>query len=106
MNGQAILAGDGTPRRLSRDEALAYRGPGFIWLHLEGGDDEDIAALRKWEEIPDVAANALIASETRPGGEKIEQGARGKLRGPAEDGEDNSDRLVSIRIWALDNKVT
>ena len=32
----ALLAVDGAARRLTIEEAQAYRGPGFLWVHLEG----------------------------------------------------------------------
>lgn len=106
MSCQAILVGDGEPRHLTRDEALAYRGPGFVWLHLEGGDEQDLAAMRQGDDIPDVAAHALVATETRPRCDKIETGALLNLRGlAAVEDEDNSDRLVSIRMWATRGKV-
>jgi len=39
----ALLIGDGPVRRLSVEEASAYDGPGFLWLHLEGRDEQDLA---------------------------------------------------------------
>ena len=52
-------------------------------------------------DIPDVAANALVATETRPRCDRIE---RGRDRQPARPGGDRdstiADRLVSIRMWA------
>jgi zinc transporter len=99
----AILVEDGEVRRLSAEEALAYGGSGFLWTHLESDGDELSVVVRP--DIPDVAANALVASETRPRCERIEQGAIVNLRGPAAVEIDNSDRLVSIRMWARAGKV-
>ena len=101
-----LLVGDGQFRRLTVEEAEAYRGPGFLWLHLHGWDEEDFALLRRQDYIPDVAASALVATETRPRCDQIEQGAIVNLRGPGEIDPDDSDRLVSIRLWVHDNRVT
>lgn len=101
-----LLVGDGAFRRLTVDEAEAYRGPGFVWLHLHGWDEEDFAVLRRQEYIPDVAASALVATETRPRCDQIEFGAIVNLRGPGELDPNDSDRLVSIRLWVHHNRVT
>jgi zinc transporter len=103
MTFTAILVRDGEVRRLSAEEALVYDGPGFLWTHLESDSDE--LALTVRPDIPDVAANALIATETRPRCERIDRGAIVNLRGPAAVDTDNSDRLVSIRMWARAGKV-
>ena len=101
-----LLAGDGPIRRLTVEEAEAYRGPGFLWLHLHGWDEEDFALLRRQDHIPDVAASALIATETRPRCEAIDDGAIVNLRGPGDLDPSDSDRLVSIRLWVHQNRVT
>ena len=103
MTFTAILVRDGEVRRLSAEEALVYDGPGFLWTHLESDSDE--LALTVRPDIPDVAANALVATETRPRCERIDQGAIVNLRGPAAVDTDNSDRLVSIRMWVRAGKV-
>ena len=64
-------------------------GPGFLWTHVESDGDE----LPRWSsgrDIPDVAANALVATETRPRCDRIDQGAIVNLRGPAAVETDNS----------------
>ena len=93
MNCTVILVGDGPSRQLTPAEAAAYQGPGFIWSHVESaGDDELPVTLR--DDIPDVAAHALVATETRPRCDRIEDGAILNLRGPATIETDDSDRLV------------
>ena len=104
MNCTAILVGDGPVRRVSPEEALAYRGPGFVWTHVESAGADGLP-LVVGEDIPDVAANALTATETRPRCERIEDGAIVNLRGPAAVELDNSDRLVSLRMWVRRGKV-
>jgi zinc transporter len=101
-----LLVGDGEFRRLTVQEAESYRGPGFVWLHLHGWDEEDFALLRRQDFIPDVAASALVATETRPRCDRIEAGAIVNLRGPGDFDPNDSDRLVSIRLWVHHNRVT
>ena len=101
----ALVAGDGPIRRLSVDEAAHYQGPGFLWLHLEGKDEHDLAFIRAQPDIPDVAAGALAATETRPRCDRIEEGAILNLRGPGELDPADSDRLVSIRFWVTETRV-
>ncbi len=105
MDG-ALLVGDGPVRRIAIDEAIAWRGPGFLWVHLEGRDHQDLSLLKSASDIPDIAAGALIATETRPRCDRIEDGAIVNLRGPGDVEPDDSDRLVSIRLWISQGRVT
>lgn len=100
-----LLVGDGPFRRLTVEEAEAYQGPGFLWLHLHGRDESDLAFLKRQPGIPGVAASALVATETRPRCDRIENGAIVNLRGPGDHDPEDSDRLVSIRLWIHDNRV-
>jgi zinc transporter len=104
MTCTAILAGDGPIRCLTDEEGAAYSGPGFIWVHIEGTDEEGLALLAG-QAIPDVASNALVATETRPRCDVIEEGALINLRGPASEELDDTDRLVSIRMFIRAGKV-
>jgi zinc transporter len=102
-----LLIGDGPFRRLTVAEAETYEGPGFVWLHLHGRDEEDAACLkRQATHVPDVAASALFATETRPRCDQIDSGAIVNLRGPGENDPNDSDRLVSIRLWVTSRRVT
>jgi zinc transporter len=104
MSCTALLVGDGPPRRIDAAEAAAYAGPGFVWIHGEGEDEGSLAPVFA-ADVPEVAANALTATETRPRCDRIEDGAIINLRGPAAEGVDVSDRLVSIRMWVRAGKV-
>jgi zinc transporter len=101
----AFLFVDGQVRKIDVDEAVTYHGPGFLWVHLEGRDDEDLARLRAGSDIPDVAASAMIATETRPRCDRIDEGAIVNLRGPGDLDPEDSDRLVSIRLWITRGRV-
>ncbi|HEY1607044.1 MAG TPA: CorA family divalent cation transporter [Allosphingosinicella sp.] len=104
MSCDAVLVGDGPPRPVTAEEASSYSGPGFVWIHVDNVDAPELSMLGNGD-IPEVAANALVASETRPRCERIEQGAILNLRGPAAEDVDASDRLVSIRMWVRRGKV-
>jgi zinc transporter len=101
----AILAGDGPVRRLTPEEAHAYVGPGFVWLHVDSLEAVDLEALTRADDIPEVAAAALVAMETRPRCDRIDGGALINLRGPGDAPQDSGDELVSIRMWARRGKV-
>ncbi|MDP8995147.1 MAG: zinc transporter ZntB [Pseudomonadota bacterium] len=102
----AFLVENGAVRRLSIEEAAAYRGSGFLWVHLEGRDEQDLSLLKSRQDIPDIAAGALVARETRPRCDQIEDGAIVNLRGPGDIDPQDSDRLVSIRLWVRRDRVT
>lgn len=104
MSVRAVLAGDGPAREVPLDEAAGYAGPGFVWIHLENGDHAELLGAAGGD-IPDVAASALVATETRPRCDRIEDGALINLRGPAAAEIDDSDRLVSIRLWARQGRI-
>lgn len=104
MSCTVLLVGDGPARKLSPQEGLAYKGPGFVWTHVESAGGEDLPAVVS-ADIPDVAANALVATETRPRCDRIDEGAIVNIRGPAAGETADSDRLVSIRMWARAGKV-
>ena len=64
MNCEILLVGDGPPRRLSMEEAEQYKGGGFLWAHVENAGLDELPHLVR-ADIPEVAANALTATETR-----------------------------------------
>jgi zinc transporter len=104
MSCLALLVGDGPVRAVTPEEGAAYVGPGFIWIHVESDDEAERSALLG-PDIPDVAANALVATETRPRCDRVEEGAIVNLRGTAAEGIEESDRLLSIRMWVRRGKV-
>lgn len=89
-------------RQIPGTEVDAYRGDGFLWLHLEGHDLR--ADLPSY--IPDLAVDALLASETRPRCEEVNNAALINLRGNAMEVGQDSDRLVSVRVWVEGKRVT
>ncbi len=105
---QALLVQNGRVTTLSPAEIATFAGPGFVWLHAEGvghqGAWGDTLALPDY--VPQMAANALVASETRPRCDDVDGGALINLRGTAADVMQDSDGLVSIRVWVEGTRVT
>lgn len=99
------LVGDGPLRPIGPGEAVDYRGPGFVWVHVDGMAPSDLEALRAYDDMPLIAANALVASETRPRCDRIDDGAIVNLRGDAARKGEVADRLVSMRFWLRSGRV-
>jgi zinc transporter len=77
----------------------------LVWLHFDGRNEEALAWLDAQDSIPSLVRAALIAVETRPRAEILENGALINLRGLGATPEDDPDELVSIRIWAEAGRV-
>lgn len=101
---RALMHEKGGVLEVSPAEAADYRGDGFVWLHVEGVGRNGTPDLPVF--LPLLAANALLANETRPRCDEIEDAALINLRGNALRPTQDSDRLVSIRLWVEGNRVT
>lgn len=105
---QALMVRDGTVSAIGPGEVAAFAGPdtqsGFVWLHAEGVGHGETMDLPDY--VPAMAANALVASETRPRCDDVDDGALINLRGTAADTMQDSDGLVSIRVWVEGSRVT
>lgn len=100
----AILVDGGAVRQVNPEEVAHYKGPGFVWLHSDTAEEASVAILKQGD-IPEIAASALVATETRPRCDRIDNGALVNLRGLALEEPSDSDRLVSIRMWVRQGKV-
>jgi zinc transporter len=101
---RALALQDGQVREIALAEVASASRAGFVWLHAEGaghGDDVDLPGY-----VPPMAANALLASETRPRCDEVDEAALINLRGTAFDTMNDSDGLVSIRLWVEAGRVT
>jgi zinc transporter len=94
------LKDDGKGHAVDAAEACAYRETPakFVWIHLDGREQETLGWLQEHAGVPETVIYALTATETRPRCDAIDDGALINLRGPAE-GETDGDALVSIRAW-------
>jgi zinc transporter len=108
LSVQALLVRDGVVSAIGPAEVANFAGPGFVWLHAEGvghGESMDLPGY-----VPPLAANALVASETRPRCDEVDDAVLINLRGTAADATEvsaqTSDGLVSIRVWVEGARVT
>lgn len=108
LSVQALLVHDGTVREIGPAEVAGFAGPGFVWLHVDGaghGQELDLP-----DYVPPTAATALVASETRPRCDEVDDAVIINLRGMAMDvaevSAQTSDGLVSIRLWVEGQRVT
>jgi zinc transporter len=100
----ALVAENGIVTEIPPAEVAGYAGPGFVWLHAEGAVNASRADLPDY--VPAMAANALLAHETRPRCDEVDEAVLINLRGTAADTMQDSDGLVSIRVWVEGQRVT
>jgi zinc transporter len=100
----ALVREDDRVAEIPAADVTDYRGEGFVWLHVEGFGHDGKVEVPPY--VPGLAANALLASETRPRCDEIEAGAIVNLRGTGIAATTDSDRLVSIRVWVEEGRVT
>lgn len=104
--GAFVLDGKGGGRSLDWDDLkkdAAFEGP--VWIHLHRQGEESERWLRKQSGLSQLAADALLASETRPRVAFMHEGIVMTLRGvnlnPGADPED----MVSLRIWIDEKRI-
>lgn len=104
---RVFIVGDGPDRQVEAKALAGYQGPAtLVWVHLDATDAADASWLHEQAALPEVAISALLATETRPRCEAMEDGALLNLRGlGTATAADDPDRLVSIRIWAQGRRV-
>ncbi|MFV0645631.1 MAG: CorA family divalent cation transporter [Sphingomonadaceae bacterium] len=105
MNNFALYSNHDGAQDIKPGERRNLAAGGLVWEHIEAFDADELARSLAVEDLPDVVANALSASETRPRCNQVEDGALVNLRGPSGAEVAGGDSLVSIRIWAHENRV-
>jgi zinc transporter len=100
----ALLAEGGTVTEITPHAAARHAGSGLVWLHAEAAVQASRADLPDY--IPAMAAHALLAHETRPRCDEVDDAALINLRGTAAEPMQGSDGLVSIRVWVEGGRVT
>jgi zinc transporter len=97
MPGFKLKFSNGVISEVGADDPVRVNGDGFIWEHIETPGDIDLSLTHA--DLQDVVLAALVASETRPRCEQIDDGALVNLRGLAAEPDGAGDRLVSVRAW-------
>lgn len=101
---RASVLKDGKISEIDPRAIWEYEDSRFVWLHVQGVDPDGYIDLPSF--VPDLAANALLASETRPRCDPMLDGALINLRGTGVGLTADSDQLISIRVWVEANRVT
>ena len=106
MKPHGYIIENGAAREASLEECVAASGGAqFVWMHLDADAPETVPWLQKHGGMAEIAAKALVATETRPRCEPIGEGALINLRGLAAEPERLADELASVRIWAERGRV-
>lgn len=101
---QALVVEGGIVAEIRPEDVAAYAGAGFVWLHADGRGE--LSTMDMPGYVPPMAANALVAHETRPRCDEIDDAVLINLRGTALEASHGSDGLVSIRVWVEERRVT
>jgi zinc transporter len=101
---KALVVDNGIVSEIDPQKVAGYAGPGFVWLHAEGSGELNPMDLPGY--VPQMAANALVAHETRPRCDEVDDAVLMNLRGTALAASHGSDGLVSIRVWIEERRVT
>lgn len=76
---------------------------GFRWIHLDLTLPE--IAPWVWAHLPEVAAQALLQSETRPRCERLQDGLILNLRGVNLNPQSEPEDMVSLRLWITERAI-
>lgn len=76
---------------------------GYRWLHF----DLNEPSTKPWvkQHLPEIAAQALLQSETRPRCERLEDGLILNLRGVNLNPESDPEDMVSLRMWVTKDAI-
>ncbi|CAN7286538.1 MULTISPECIES: CorA family divalent cation transporter [Neorhizobium] len=107
-----VLDGHGGCRTMNMAEACSWKpGDGLVWLHFE----RDHPATAEWINtnggFDPLVAEALLAEDSRPRVEPLDDGLliilRGVCAAPPEEAEKNSDEidLVPLHIWVDEHRL-
>ena len=98
-----VTAGQTAPVSEAWPEPKPKSKTGYRWLHLDINDP----ATRPWaaDHMPDIAARALLQSETRPRCERIKDGLILNLRGVNLNPDSDPEDMVSLRLWVTQDAI-
>jgi zinc transporter len=101
-----LFDGKGGARLLGWDEINAWTpDDGRLWIHLSYASTEAITWLREESGLEPLIVEALLSEETRPRSTVIGEGILMTLRGVnLNPGADVTD-MVSLRIWAEEQRI-
>ena len=93
----------GVPEPFEEAWPNSVGGGDYRWLHLDVGN----TSLKDWAHkyLPQIAADAICQSETRPRCERLEDGLILNLRGVNLNPESDPEDMVSLRLWVTKGSV-
>lgn len=91
------------PLASSASSSEPVRAPGFRWQHFDLAEP----GLNPWllDNVPEIAARALLQGETRPRCDRLSEGLIVNLRGVNLNPEASPEDMVSLRLWILPGKL-
>ncbi|WP_372884886.1 zinc transporter ZntB [Shimia sp.] len=96
-----VTAGGCRPVAEAWPRAAAGPEANYRWLHLDLNLPE--TALWAREKLPEIAAQALLQSETRPRCDRLDQGLVLNLRGVNLNPGASPEDMVSLRLWVTED---
>ncbi len=92
---------------LESDISHFFKGDDFSWLHLDVKNTDEVKELFRKEDanLDHLVMDALLAEETRPRMEKVNDSALVILRGVNLNENADPEDMVSIRLWVSGNKI-
>ena len=78
---------------------------GTIWVHLDATHGDARACLEKISDLDRFVIDALLAGETRPRMEELDDGILVILRGVNLNDPESPEDMVSIRLWVTENRI-
>ncbi|CDK98274.1 Magnesium and cobalt transporter protein [Magnetospirillum gryphiswaldense MSR-1 v2] len=102
----ALLDRKGGCRDLDWDGIRQWKPEdGFLWIHLERDDETAATWLRRESGVDPLVALALLADESRPRVEDVDDNLLVVLRGVNVDEASGHPELVPIHIWGEANRL-
>jgi zinc transporter len=94
------LDGDGGGRQIDWTDIDAPRAAGATtWVHLDGSAEDGRRWIRERSGLPKLAADALLAEETRPRVDRLADGVIVVFRGVNLNPGANPEDMVALRLW-------
>ena len=101
-----LFDGDGGGRELNWDEINTWTPEsGILWIHLSYMSENSVAWLQDESGLDSFIVEALLSEETRPRSTVIGKGLLLNLRGVNLNPGANYEDMVSLRIWAEQNRI-
>lgn len=97
---------NGNAKKLSSNELHSpAKAKHWKWIHLDRTTEETASWLCDTANVPTIAANALLAEETRPGLKEFSGGHVINLRGINLNAGDSQEDMVAIRLWVTPEQI-